>query len=369
MNQIRIGLSLAVGGFVAAVAVLAWAQGSDDTLLIDQPVDRDTYVARRDVNVQATVSGDFVAAGQRITVDAPVSGDIIAAGQEIEIWSEVSDDLRVAGQHVRVMAPVSGHVVAAGQSVTVNEDIGNWAWLAGDTVEVLGNVGGDLRIRARKITINAEVDGDTEIIGDDLRLGPEAIVRGDLTWRSNNEADISPEATIGGELIEEPAPELADEIGGALSFTLTVFVGVMLLFLLSPGPLRATADRVAARPVASLVIGFAVMTGMPVLALILVFSPLKAWFGLAVLGAYIIVLFVSVLTGLFALSDLALRRIRPEPAVWQALAAIFSAVLLVGLLSYVPYMGVLSVLAIWLLGVGALSWNSWAAMRAPRSTP
>jgi len=364
MNRIQIGLSLAVGGFVAAVAVVSWAQDSKDTLLIEQPVVQDVYAARRDVNVRATIDGDLVAAGQRVTVDGNVTGDIIVAAQDIEIRAKVNDDLRAAGQHIRVTSPVAGHIVAAGQSITISENVGNWAWLAGDTVEVLGDVGGDLRIRARKITIDAEVDGHAQLIGDELRLGPEANVRGDLRWRSENEADISPEAIIGGEFIEEPLPDFAEEIGtgGGLSFTLSVIVAVMVLFLLFSRPLRASADRIATHPVVSFALGFAVLTGMPVLALILIFTPLNAWFGLAVLGIYLVMLFLSVLTGLFAVSDLALRRFRSQPAAWQALAAIFFTVVVVGILAQVPYLGIIAVLTIWLLGVGALCWGTWVGL-------
>ncbi|MDH3622120.1 MAG: polymer-forming cytoskeletal protein, partial [Gammaproteobacteria bacterium] len=357
-RRVNYTLSLVIGGVVAAVAAIAWAQDPDDALVIEQPSDRDVYAAHREVNIRSTIDGDLVAAGRRVTVDSNVTGDIIVAAQEIEIRSEVTDDLRAAGQFVRVMSPISGHIVAAGQTVTVSEGVGDWAWLAGDTVEVLGDVGGDLRIRARTITIDAEVDGNVQVIGDKLRLGPDANVRGDLRWRSENEADISPGAIIGGEFIEEPVPGFAEDIGTGrgLSFTLTVIVAVTVLFSLFPRPLRASADRIATRPFASLVLGFAVLAAMPVLAILLVFSPLDAWFGLAVLGIYVVTLFLSVLSGLFAVGDLALRRLRPKPAIWQSLAAIIVTVVAVGLLTYVPYLGVIVVLGIWLLGIGALSW-------------
>ena len=368
-RRVNYTLSLVIGGVVAAVAAIAWAQDPDDALVIEQPSDRDVYAAHREVNVRSTIDGDLVAAGRRVTVDSNVTGDIIVAAQEIEIRSEVTDDLRAAGQFVRVMSPISGHIVAAGQTVTVSEGVGDWAWLAGDTVEVLGNVGGDLRIRARTITIDAEVDGNVQVIGDKLRLGPDANVRGDLRWRSENEADISPGAIIGGEFIEEPVPGFAEDIGTGrgLSFTLTVIVAVTVLFSLFPRPLRASADRIATRPFASLVLGFAVLAAMPVLAILLVFSPLDAWFGLAVLGIYVVTLFLSVLSGLFAVGDLALRRLRPKPAIWQSLAAIIVTVVAVGLLTYVPYLGVIVVLGIWLLGIGALSWRAWMALRNYRT--
>lgn len=367
-SRIRIALSLVLGGFVTVVAALAWAQAADGVLLIEQPVNDDVYAAHREVNVQSTVDGDVVAAGQRVTVDGAVSGDIIAAAQHIEIRSEVSDDLRLAGQHVRVTSPVAGHIVAAGQFVTVREQIGDWAWLTGDTVEVSGDIGGDLKIRAEKVTINAEVDGNADLIGDELDLGPNAHVRGAVRWRSNNEANIDPGAQIDGEFIKESLPGDAAvlENGGGLFFTLSVIVAVMVLYLLFARQLRASAERVADRPGMSLLLGIAVLSAAPVAALVLLITRIGVWLGLAVLGTYAVLLLLGVLTGLFAASDLALRKFRPEPAVWQSLAAIFVTVVAVGLLSYVPYVGFMGVLIIWMLGIGALCWNAWVALQASR---
>lgn len=346
-------LSLTVGAVVAAIA---WAQNADELLLIEQPVDQDVYAARREVNVLTTVDGDLVAAGQRVTVEGEVTGDIIAAAQDVEIRSAVNDDVRAAGQHLRVTAPVAGHIVAAGQTVKIEQQIGDWAWLSGHTVEVGGNIGGELKIAARKITINSEVDGNAELIGDTLHLGPDAIVRGDLRWRSENKADISPGAHIDGSFVEEPLPKVLDDrsVGGGLFFTFSIIVTVVMLYLLFPRSLRASANRIASHPGKSLALGLALLVATPLLAVLLFVTKLGAWLGLGLLGVYLVVLLLGVLTGLFAVSDLGLRRFRPQPPAWQALAAIFVTVVAVGLLTYVPWVGFIVVLAIWLLGVGAL---------------
>jgi hypothetical protein len=364
-SRINYKLPIAVGSVVAAVATLAWAQNSDDVLVIDQPVDTDIYAAHREVDVRAAVNGDLVAAGRRVKVEGAVTGDIIIAAQDIEIQSEVRDDVRVAGQHIRIAAPVSGHVVAAGQKITINQDIGGWAWLAGNTVEVLGDVGSNLRIRATNISLDAEVDGDVELIGDELDLGPNAVVRGDLRWRSPNEAKISPDAQIDGEIIEEPMPGLAEELsgGGKYSLPLNTIVAVMVLFLLFSQPLRMNVDRVVTKPLGSLSLGFAVLFSMPFLALLLLFSGVGVWLGLAVLFIYFVVLLLGYLTGLFAASDFMLRKVYQQPALWQTLAAIFVTVVAVGLLAKIPLLGTALVFAILLIGVGALSGNSWATVR------
>lgn len=364
-SRINHTLLQVIGCVVAALANPAWAQNSDDVLVIDQPVTTDLYAAHREVELRATVDGDLVAAGRRISVDGDVTGDVIVAGQDIEIKTEVRDDLRAAGQHIRINAPVSGHVVAVGQKVTINDNIGDWAWLAGNSVEILGDVGSSLKIRAKKIRINAEIDGNAELIGDELDLGPNAVVQGDLRWRSRNEAEISPDAQINGEFIEEPLPGLVEELstGGKYSLPLNTIVAVMVLFLMFSRPLHATVDRAVSRPGISLSLGFAVLFSMPILALILLFSGIGVWLGLAVLFVYLAVLVLGVLTGLYAASDLALRKLNQRPALWQSLVAIFVTVVAVGLIAKIPGLGSILVFAILLIGVGALSWNSWATLR------
>lgn len=361
----RVLLSIALGGAIASLGVFAWAQQSDDLLLIEQPVDHDVYAASREVNVQATVGGDLVAAGARVTVDGNVSGDIIVAAQDIEIRSEVSDDVRAAGQHVRIMSPVAGHIVAAGQTVTVAEQVGDWAWLAGNRVDVIGNIGGDLKVRGGEITIDAEVAGNVELIGDELNLGPDARVRGDLTWRSANEAVISPGAQIEGEFINEPPPGLIEEIGesGGPVFAFNLIVAIMVMFLLFSRPLRASAHLVATRPGMSLLYGFVVFIATPLLVIFLLVSGVGVWLGLGILFLYLVILLLGVLTGLYTASNLALRRLRPDPSVWQSLAAILVTVATVGLLAKVPWLGFIIVLTIWLLGTGALCWSSWTSSR------
>ena len=364
-SRINYTLSLVIGSVFAAVPTLASGQNSDDALVIDQPVETDVYAAHREVKVRSAIDGDLVTAGRRVTVDGDVTGDIIVAAQEIKIQSDVGDDVRAAGQYIRITAPVSGHVVAAGQKVTIDRDVGDWAWLAGNSVEVLGNVGSSLKIRATEIRIDAEVDGNVELIGDELDLGPNAVVRGDLRWRSSNEAEISPDAQIDGEFIEEPLPGLVEDLsaGGKYSLPLNTIVAVMVLFLLFSRSLRVSADRIATRPGRSLLLGLAVFFVMPILTVLLFLSGVGVWLGFAVLVIYLVVLLLGVLTGLFAASNLVLRRFHQNPALWQSLAAIFVTVVAVGLLAKIPWLGIILVVAILLIGVGALCWNSWAALR------
>ena len=346
---------------------MSWGQDAGQALIIEQPVSDDLYAANQDIKVWSTIDGDLVAAGQRISVDGEITGDAILAAQYIEIRGSVGDDVRASGQQVQVFAPVAGHVVAAGQSVTIDGDVGDWAWLAGSTVTVRGKVAGDLKVFAQTVEINSEVTGSVVATGGALRLGPSADVRGEVRWRSDNDAEINPDAQIDGELIEEPLPDYMEEAdsGSKVISTLGRILAVSALFLLFPRPLAASTDRVASRPWFSLALGFVTLVSLPVLVLILLISGIGSSLGLALLGVYLAMLFVGVLTGLFTVSDLALRRFLSAPATWQMLLAIAATVVGLRLLSYIPYVGGFAFFAVWLLGIGSIAWLSWRALKRP----
>ena len=358
--------SVAASLLIAAVAGYAWSQQTDDVLRIEQPVSVDYYAANRTVEVLAAIDGDLVAAGQRVVVDGDVTGDVIAAAQDIEIRGAVRDDVRASGQRVHIAGPVTGHIVAAAQTITLDQDVGDWAWLAGQTVTIEGQVGGDLGIAAKTINIDAVVDGDLDATGEELHVGPNATIRGDIRWRSDNDAEISPDAQVDGEIIEEPLPDFADELddSGGVVFTLGLIIAVSALFLLFSEPMQRSAERIVSRPGVSLILGFVILVSVPILALILLISGVGAWLGLTILGVYFPTLLIGVLTGLFTVGNLFIRRIRPDPSKWQMLAAVAIAVIAIGLLTNVPYVGGLVVFLTLLSGVGAISWITWQALQS-----
>ena len=83
---------------------------------------------------------------------------------------------------------------------------------------------------------------------------------------------------------------------------------------------------------------------------------------------WLLLLLLGVLTGLFATSNIALSRFRPQPTKLQALAAILVTVVAVALLANVPILGFFGVAAIWLLGIGALCWSLWDSLQSAERT-
>jgi hypothetical protein len=71
--------------FVPVLAILVaastLAQDAGELVIIDELTQSDQYLAGRDVEVHAQVTGDVVAAGGTVTISAPVTGDVIVAAE------------------------------------------------------------------------------------------------------------------------------------------------------------------------------------------------------------------------------------------------------------------------------------------------
>lgn len=355
---------------LSTLLALLWAtslqaQVYDETVLIRTPVAHDLYTAGRYVELQAGVSGDLVAAGEQITVNATIKGDVIAAGETISLRAMVMDDVRAAGRQVLVSNEIADHIVAAGESVILESGsrVGNWAWLAGETVRVSGEVGSELKVAARRVIISGEVNGNAELYAEQIDILDGARIQGDLIWHSEQPPNIEEGSMIGGQVTEIPFEFEQKEHHGGIPLAGTLFFAVSLMatgivfYLLFPRLTENACTGLQQRPWLSLGIGLAVLFVTP-LAIVLLFTTLiGSLLAFTLLAGYLVMLLFSVVIGIFALSELGLRRYgRWETAGrGRHLLAFAITVLALWILQLIPIIGGLIQLAIILLGLGGLS--------------
>ncbi|MCX5780199.1 MAG: polymer-forming cytoskeletal protein, partial [Firmicutes bacterium] len=158
------------------------------------------FVSGNNVTVDADVDGDVFAAGQSITINGQVKGDIIAAGNSVSVNGSVLGDVRTVGNTIDVNGTVDGNVTAAGNSLSISKGaiIKRDALLMGNTIYVSGPIGGQVLGNGSQIQLNAPINGEVRIWDvQTLVIGPLAIIGGMLTYGSNNQAQIAPDAKIG----------------------------------------------------------------------------------------------------------------------------------------------------------------------------
>lgn len=323
----------------------------------------DTFVAGGSPRVSAPVKGDLVAAGGELRIGAAVAGDIMAAGGTLRIDATASQDVYAAGGQVEIGGSISRNARIAGGSVSVGPQariLGN-ASLAGGRVEMLGSIGGYLQSAGGRVFIDGRIDGDVEAAAGELELGPQARIGGKLRYRSGAplKQDAAAQVKGGVERLEMPVRHAAKRSHAPVAFGLWS-LGLMLLAAVLvaslPGPFGRVAETARARFGWSLLAGFIALVVIPVAALVLLITvigiPLA---GLTVL-LYLALLLVGYVCAGIALGEMALKRwlaARAAQRAWRALAAALG-VLVIALLTLVPWLGGLVAFLALIAGTGAL---------------
>lgn len=336
-------------------------------------ISEDLYVAGGRVDVFAEVNGDVVAAGGRVAIDSQVTGDVIAAGGTVTVRGRVNDDVRLAGGEVTINATVGDGAVAAGGNVLLapGATVGGNVMLSGGRVELAGRVRRDVRIGSGQVVISGQIDGNVELVGRSIEIKPGAIIRGNLTYRSPEVADIDPEARIEGLVshIATPMPGAVETAGGLAAGGFLLWISIALtgivLYLLFPQTALSAARAAAAKPWMAMGLGLALFAATPVLGIILLVTGLGWLLAWLLMSVYAVLLLLGFLIGVLFLSDAAMRRVRRGREASKlgnsfAFALTLFVIMVVGL---VPLLGWLLVFLLLLLGVGGTTLQLYSVRR------
>jgi cytoskeletal protein CcmA (bactofilin family) len=340
-----------------------------DTIVVGpgETIDDDLYAFGQTVTIQGTVNGDVIAAGQSVTVAGTVNGDLMAAGTSVSIGGPIAGAARVAGQTVQINAPIAHDLLAGAATLDVGSRaaVGRDLLVGASSATVGGPVGRSIRAGTETLTIGGPVGGDVLAHVGTLRIEKDAAIQGSLTYTSNQDAVIHPQATVWGATTRLPAapasaePSPAARFGQGVLAWFQTLIGLSMfgltVVLLFPGFSQQTTNVLTHRPWASLGFGFAVLVGMPLAAMLLFVLGLLIggwWLGLLALALYIGLLPVAyTMVGLYVGRFIMVRTGRPSVGNGWAL---LTGLLALGLVSVVPLVGGVVLFAALLFGLGAV---------------
>ena len=421
-------LGLPLGLLTASPAAQAMETRSGDRVVIgsNEDINDDLYVSANEIVVDGTVRGDLIAIGNSVRVNGAVRQDVMAAGRSVEIGGTVGHAARIAGQTLLLSngARIDGDLLAAGYSLQnqPTSTVGGTLAYAGYQALLEGSVDGDLKgfLNALELggevgkTVDVQVDGQgggvppfvattpSEVpvptVEPGLTLRDSARVGGDLNYESSAEAQISPDAQIGGQVNRtartptQEEEEVTSPVVNVLlsilrSFLALLLVGLLLVWLV-PGWIRRLATTVLERPLASLGWGVLAFVGFLALgiAILLTTILLAVIFGVLTLGG-LVLLFIGLgvlaevaLVIIFLISTnylaqiivsflagvLVLEGVGPGRGIGRVLPLVVGLVLYV-ILRAIPVLGFIVGLVVVLLGLGALSHWVLARLRHRRA--
>lgn len=335
----------------------------------------DVFRSGPEVRLGGAVAGDALVAGGRVQLDGNVGGDVAAAGGTVRLGGVIAEDVYAAGGDVTLDAEVRGSGRLAGGQVELTRQarVAEGLSVVGGQVRIDGAVGSYAQLAAGEVALNGRVDGDVQVAGGRLHIGPDAVVTGRVTFRGPQPASVAAGAQIAGGVVHVPArtaPE-RQRLRTLLSVVALVWlvgwglVGVLLLAAAPQGTRRIT-DTLRARPGAAALLGFALLVAVPAAIVLLAITLVGIPLALLLLCAYLLLLPIGYLAAVAAVGDALLPRLRGgrEPTNAQRIGLFLLVLVLLFFLARVPYLGPLLVFIVLLAGVGAVALGV-----LPRSTP
>lgn len=322
-----------------------WYFAHGDQVIIEGTVNGDAYVAGGQVQVDGTINGDLIVAGGQIIITGKVSDDVRAAGGSVESSGLVGKNLTVAGGNIRVGkgSEVGGGLLAAGGNVFVGGTVEHHALVAAGAMSISGTIGGNVDFSGGTLDVltGSTVGGNVRaLVSDTQRVEiASGVVRGtvDVSTHEPSSAHAGPGSRPWRFWLR-------------IIWTLGLVATILVFVLLFPKQTSDVGGAILQHPGKSLLVGIIGLIIIPVVVLLLFITLIGIPVGLLVLMVYLSILYLSQLCLGAALG----RRLYGGQDRWRLFGALAIGILIVELLTLVPYVRTIVLLAGLLFGIGAI---------------
>jgi hypothetical protein len=320
-----------------------------------------------------------------------VNGDLVAVGENVEVHGTVKGDLISFARSTAVSGTVEGNIYTLSRSFDLDGQLGHNVYGAGRSLRVgdHGHVGGGIVAAAgdaslegevtRSVTMavgNADVSGgigrELTMVGDTLTLASTARIGGNLSARvqDTKNVHIAEGARIAGARdiqVEVKKSRFARPrfyLHQAIWFAGAMLVGWLALVLF-PGFFQGSTEVVGSGW-RSLALGVAVLAGVPVVMVVIAITLVGFPLSLMLLALYLAAIYLAkIWVGAF-LGRMLLKPAEATKADW--LLGLLVGLLIITIVSFIPYLGGLVHLVVICLGLGAFAWQLYRTSRPAITT-
>lgn len=354
----------------SATTVLAFDARSDDTVHITdgEVINDDLYTGANIITIDGTINGDVWAAARIISIGGLVDDSVMAIAQTINISGDIGHAVRVVGETVNISGNIAGDLFVAGNKITIADNVhikGDLLFSAG-AIHINGIVDGDIKGGGGEITIGGKVGGDINLEVSELTILSTADINGSLTYIGEDRAVIQTGAQING-ITTHKLPEAKEDQSETFLLALfssikTKFIGLLmallaglLIILIAPKRLASLAESISSRPGPSAGWGALMLFVTPIAAVVICITIVGLPVGLIALALWGIAIYLAQIpVGLF-LGQWIISHFRDiEDTRGIMIGALAIGLIILKLLSLIPYLGFFIGLAVILFGLGSV---------------
>ena len=316
-------------------------------------VDSDLFQFDVDVEVSDVIHGNAFVYGQNVNVTGEIYGDLFVMANSLNITKD---------------AVVYGNIFALATNITISglaSDV--YAMSSSFILDETGYIDRNINLMADSVSLSGQIGRDANLTCNNLSISEssEEIIGGDLSYTAGTEAQI-PEGVIGGEVTFNSPAEIdtttiiLNEIKNIISVLLYAFVVIMLTIWIAPKFKDRVCEIISKKGFLSFGIGLLVFFGIIIIAFLLLLftSGFGAMIAVATVGLLILAFSISNTVFSMAIGKLIANKFNWNGNVAYVLLALL-VVLILELISYIPYVGAPIRFITAIIGLGIISLNAF----------
>jgi cytoskeletal protein CcmA (bactofilin family) len=329
------------------------------------------------VNVKKgeVIKGDFFATGEHIRIDGEVDGDVYAFSNQVDVTGHIDGDLICFAKGVRVSGIVDGNLRAGANNVTItgtvernvtvwNEalnldssgKIGRSLTAGGETLTLDGKIGRDFLGFAESTTISGFIGGSVREQGNSLSIASGAEIDGKTSFKGHKEPSVASDAKLGSPLEFTLLEHKHEERRGGYYLWRVILTGTIVLFgLVLAGLMPKFAMETvesAGQIGASFGVGVLVCFGVLIASIIACFTIVGLLVGFSAFMLWLVMVFAAEVVVGGIVGQWIMGR---DDDFWPFFLRVVVGIVVVRVLTSVPFVGFWVWVIVTLWGMGAIS--------------
>ena len=325
----------------------------------DEILKRDLLFFGDHLRVNGTVDGDVYAFAHQIDVTGHVTGDVICFAQTVRISGQVDGNVRSFTNNITIGGKVEKSVSAFNEILNLDSNgrIGRSLSLFTQTATIDGKIDRDFRGLFKDATLSGAIGGDMKAKGESLTIASTAQIDGHATFEGDNAAEVAAGAKLASPLefkkLEHKShtERSTGHYVWRLIWTGTFVLLGIVLFGLMPKFSQEVVEY-GEHYGGSFGLGVLVLFGVPIAAIIVCFTVIGLFVGISTLFLWIVVFLASeVVVGTIVGQWVMGRTVEYWPMVLRMVVG----VVLVRIVTSIPFIGGWAAFIVGLWGMGAIS--------------
>ena len=182
-----------------------------DKIAIEERFGEEIFAAGDEITITAKIRNEFIGMGRKILATTDVYGDFIAIGFNVSFHGTANRDIYLIGNAINVEGDVAGSMTSFGRSMCIKTSVGGNLRASAERMRVEADVKGKTIIWGKNVFIGGEFN-DVVIYGNRINFAPDILIKGNLTYNTPEQMDLSALKILGEIKWNRPLAEKAKEM-------------------------------------------------------------------------------------------------------------------------------------------------------------